>query len=140
MPTSNAQFSTLQVAGVGHLRTTAFFAPNGTNNPITFGGAHVTSVTRGSAGNFALILTGISPKAFMGAECYGFDNAAPTNTLVRISDVQLSPAQKRVNLTVLVSNALGNPISLKDIAANANSTVRLILHWKMFAGRDASGV
>ena len=140
VPISNEQTSLLSAAGVGHRFTNIWFAPNGAAQPVSFGGAYVDSVARTGVGTYLVTLTGFSPKALVGAQAYAFDNAAPTDRDSRVGLVTITPSTKTVTLVVYTQSAVGAGVALLDIAANAASVVKIGLVWKVFSGRDGSGL
>jgi hypothetical protein len=141
MATVNNQTTDLQVSGVGHVVTNVAFAPNAGSDPVasTLKGAYTSTVTRSGAGTYLVTLRGFSPKALVGVSAYAFDNANPTDTACRVGLVTITPTTKTVTLVVYTNSALAAP-ALKDIAANAASTVKLVLTWKLFSGVDVSGL
>lgn len=106
---------------------------------MTFSGPYVSTVARSGVGTYLVTLTGLSPKALVSCEAYAFDAAAPTDSDCRVGLVTITPSTKTVTLVVYTQSALGAP-ALKDIAAAATSVVKLGLQWKVFSGRDVSGL
>lgn len=139
MPTHNNMRTALDTHGVGQATSAAWFAPNAALSPVSFGGNFVSTVVRDGVGSYTVTLVGLSPKALVSCEAYAFDNANPTDSEARIGLVTITPATKTVTLKVFVQSALGAP-ALKDVAANAASVVKLGLTWKLFSGRDATGL
>lgn len=139
MPTANNQLSALNTTGVGHAQSAVWFAPNGGSSPVSFGGAFVSTVARTGAGTYLVTLTGFSPKAMVSCDAYAFDNANPTDSAARVGLVTITPSTKTVTLVVYTQQAVA-ATALKDIAANAASVVKLGLVWKLFSGKDATGL
>lgn len=106
---------------------------------MSFGGAYVTALARTGVGTYLATLTGFSPKAFLAALGYAFDNANPTNRECRIGLVTITPATKTATVVLYVSAPLGGG-ALADTAAHPDSVVKAGLLWKTFSGKDNSGL
>lgn len=114
------------------------FAPNGASSPTTFSGPFLLSVTRTAAGFYTLVMSGYNPKAVLAASVFGTDAGNADDTICTIDSFVISLAAKTV--TFKVKTRVGTTGATKDIAANAGSFVRGLIHFKVYSGRDATGL
>lgn len=114
-----------------------WFAANAGSSPTSFGGPFVTTVARTAAGLYTITLTPYRPDALISAHAWGNDNANADDTRVDVGAVVITQATSTVTVRVATRTAAGVN---KDIAANAASLVKIMLHFKMQPGNDGTGL
>lgn len=114
------------------------FAPNGGSSPTVFSGPFLLSVTRVSAGFYTLVMNGYNPKAVLAASVFGTDAGNADDTICTIDSFVISLAAKTV--TYKIKTRTGTTGAVKDIAAAAGSFVRGLIHFKVYSGKDATGL
>ena len=116
---------------------TVKFLPNGGSSPTSVSAPFTTTVTRTAAGTYTVSMVGWSPKSVLGAHAIGTDAANAKATRVAVDGAfTVTNSTKTVSFFVTTTDLAGTP---KDIAANAASTVQIVLFGKVYPGTDKTG-
>ena len=122
--------SPVNAAGTAHQVTTLFFTTNAAGAVIEFGGSYVLNVVQTGVGTYLVTWGDFSPDNFMWG---GFQDLAANVRVVRFGKFTFAPQSVQVTAVVYVHNPSGGLI-------NGVERIRGLVQWKMFSGRDASGL